>query len=146
MGFTSNSEKALRFLVVFGEVSDILRVNGYHAKNPSYLFEVDENLDSVDKMDNIFIKIVISLQMNKEDPGLATLKYMSTRAIEGDPLSEIMNKFSEKELRQVLGLCTDVIEGIRYILRNDNKGGSTYSDPINVSRSFIQHLKTEIGS
>lgn len=146
MKFKSTSDKALRFLIVFGVVSDILELNGGPGKNPSHLFEVDEKVGSVDKIDHVFIKIVTSLQMNKEDQGLMTLRYMSSRATNGEPLEKIIDSIKKDEIRQVLGLCTDVISGIEYILRKEDKKTNSYSGPINVYKSFIQYLETKIGS
>lgn len=145
MKFQSDSDKALRFLIVFGDVSDILEINGDTGKNPSHLFEVDEKVGSVDKIDHVFIKIVTSLQMNKEDHGLTTLKYMSSRATIGEPLEKIINSVTKKDLRQVLGLCTDVLSGIKYILRKEDKKTNTYSNHINVYKSFIQCLERNLG-
>lgn len=149
MGFTSvldasTTEKAVKFLVVFGEVSSILKVNADRTTKTSHLFEVDENLESLNNMDDVFIKIVVSLQMNREDPGLRTLREMSSRATEGEPLDEIMSSVKKEDVRLVLGLCTDVIAGINYTLRKE--GGDTYSDSMNVSQSFIQYLETSLGS
>lgn len=149
MGFTSvldasTTEKAIKFLVVFGEVSSILKVNADHTTDPSHLFEVDENLESVSNMDDVFMKIVVSLQMNKEDPGLRTLREMSSRATQGEPLDEIISRVEKEDASLALGLCTDVIAGVKYTLRNE--GGDTHSDSMNVSRSFIQYLETSLGS
>lgn len=150
MGFTSglaasNTEKSLRFLTMFDEVSGILGDIGDHMTNSSHLFEVDDNLESLDDTNNVFIKIVISLQMNRGDPGLITLIEMSHRATEGDSMDDIVGGVGEEDLLVVLGLCKDVVSGIKYVLRNENQEKNTTSDPMDVSQSFIQHLETKLG-
>lgn len=144
MGFTSTTEKAVKFLVAFGEVSSILKVNADRTADPSHLFEVDENLESLNSVDDVFIKIVVSLQMNVEDPALRTLREMSSRATEGDPLDDIIRRVKEEDVTRVLGLCTDVLTGVKYASRKED--GNKRSDSMNVSQSFIQYLQTSTGS
>lgn len=137
---TSIAEKALGFLVAFEEVSRILEGNDEFSTKPPPLLKVDERIGYVNMAgDDMFIKIVVSLQMNTEDPGLRTLEEMSYLAAEGRSFDDIMSRVDKADLVRVLGLCTDVMKGVRYVLRNDDKKAS--SDPMSVALSFIRSLE-----
>lgn len=135
----SLSEKASRFLTAFGGVSVILGLDMGNEEGPGQAFNVEDNLNHEKNPDDVFIKIVTSLQMNTKDPGLHHLNNMSRLAVEGQPLDTIIKGLRSDSIEDVVGLCKDVLRGMDYIMRENND--REHRDSLSVAKSFVLYLE-----
>lgn len=130
-----NIDLVKQFLLMFGNVSSILRIE---KDNPEYIYDIDDTLDHLHKPDNIFIRIVISIKMNSKDIGLLYLERMSQMAKDGVSMDDIYNTFPRNQRAEVWGLCADVLSGVKYTLRHREV---TDIPSVLVTEAFIKFLR-----
>lgn len=134
----SLSEKANQFLLSFGKVSSILGLNVSGEGSRGNVFDIEDNINEYNNPDDVFIRIVTSLQMNDTDQGLHHLNDMARMSAKGDHIDKIIKEVGTNGIEDVSGLCKDVLRGMDYFLKNgiDRK----YTDSKSVARSFVLYL------
>ena len=129
------------FLGVFLDVSRILHIESGDPSDSNRLFNIDETLDTL-KSDEVFIKIVISLHMNINDPGLGHIIHMSNRFERGDSIEEIVRGLGDGEIKSIVGLLKQVLKGIKYSFKNDDK--IIHGESIRITDSFLSYMEQQL--
>ena len=139
-----NSDKANRFLWTYEDVSSILGIYEDCSHESDHVFEAEDVIvnESSNDPDHVFVRIVLSLQMNTADPGLDHLNYMSQRSKCGVEIDDVLATLSIQNMRDVADLCREVMRGISYVFEKSPE--ITIGDSCSVAYSFIEYLDAKV--